>query len=115
MRVLVFGGRDYTDVSNIEYILDSYNRIFTIDVIIEGNAPGVDRIAGYWARKNKIDNVKFPAKWDEYGKAAGPIRNQQMIDEGNIDFAIAFPGGKGTADMLNRIKKANIRHIEIED
>ena len=44
---------------------------------------------------------------------AGHFRNQQMIDEGKPDAAIIFPGGSGTADMANRIKKAGIPHWEI--
>ncbi len=55
---------------------------------------------------------KFPAAWDKYGKAAGPIRNQQMIDEGRPDFVIAFHSNvgqsRGTMDMLCRANKAGL-------
>ena len=73
--------------------------------------------------------MPFPAKWQdtgrpgsvvrvnsyghEYDALAGHFRNQQMIDEGKPDAAIIFPGGSGTADMANRIKKAGIPHWEI--
>lgn len=118
MRLLVFGGRflhgqsKYLGLTQefIENTLNQFKKYNHIDCVIEGNARGTDRIAGFWARKNKIENVKFNPDWDNYGNAAGPIRNQQMIDEGNPDFAIAFPGGKGTADMLSRIIKHEIQH-----
>ena len=46
--------------------------------------------------------------WKKYGKKAGPLRNQQMLEEGKPDLVVAFPGGNGTADMVRRAKKANI-------
>jgi hypothetical protein len=48
------------------------------------------------------------ANWDKYGKAAGGIRNQQMLDENEIDTAVAFPGGTGTKDMIKKARKAGI-------
>lgn len=108
MRVLVCGGRNFTDKVLLETVLDELKNANQVDCIIEGNARGADRLAGYWARKNKIDNIKFPARWDLYGNAAGPIRNQLMIDEGKPDYVIAFKGNKGTQDMIDRVLKANI-------
>jgi hypothetical protein len=74
MRVLVCGGRDFTDREFIHRILDELKKTEIVDCIIEGDGRGVDRIAGYWARKNRIDNRKFPARWSD-GKKAGPERN----------------------------------------
>lgn len=108
MRVLVCGGRDFTDKILLEFTLDQFKKWNQIDCIIEGDARGADKLAGYWARKNKIDNIKFPARWDLYGNAAGPIRNQLMIDEGKPNIVIAFPGGTGTQDMCERADQANI-------
>ena len=51
----------------------------------------------------------YPAQWDVYGRRAGPIRNQEMIDEGKPDGVVAFPGGKGTADMVRRAEAAGLK------
>lgn len=111
MRILVCGGRDFTDTKYAYKVLDQLYDQFLFDVVVEGDAQGADRIAGFWARKHKIDNLKFPADWKKYGKAAGPIRNQQMLDEGKPDLVIAFPGGGGTADMIERAEKAGVEVI----
>jgi predicted Rossmann-fold nucleotide-binding protein len=55
----------------------------------------------------------FPANWPKHGKGAGFIRNQQMLNEGKPDLMIAFPGGKGTADMIEKAIKAGIKVIEV--
>ena len=101
MRVLVCGGRDFGDTEFVYRVLDRLKACEQVDCIIEGDARGVDRIAGYWAKKNRIDLRLFPADWDTHGKRAGPIRNKQMLDEGKPDLVIAFPGGRGTANMID--------------
>jgi hypothetical protein len=108
MRILVCGGRDFTDTEFAYKTLDRVHRERGITCIIEGNARGADRIAGYWARKNRVDNRKFRADWKRDGKAAGPIRNQRMLDEGKPDAVIAFPGGRGTADMISRAERSGL-------
>lgn len=108
MRLLVCGGRNFDDVTYAYAVLDRLHRLSTIDVVIEGDARGADRIAGDWARKRGVQNLKFPADWDKHGKAAGFIRNQQMIVDGKPDLVFAFPGGRGTADMVRRARIARI-------
>jgi hypothetical protein len=77
------------------------------------NAPGADQLARDYAIDRGLKDVPFPAPWTRYGHAAGAIRNQQMIDEGKPDIAIAFPGNTGTADMTRRVRAANIPLIEV--
>jgi hypothetical protein len=122
MRVLVCGGRDFDDWGLVEHHLDllyedsedSYNPF----VIIEGGATGADFLARVWGKYNQkggldVSILTFPADWKTYGKAAGAIRNQQMLDEGKPDIVVAFAGGRGTADMVSRAKKAGVRVLEI--
>jgi hypothetical protein len=108
MRLLVCGGRDFSDTERAYKVLDRLHRAHGIDVVIEGDARGADRIAGYWARRNRVDNLKFPADWGAHGRAAGPIRNGKMLAEGKPDMVLAFPGGPGTADMLRRAREAGL-------
>lgn len=108
MRILVCGGRDFNSPITAWRALDLLHEDRGIDVLIEGDAPGADRIAGAWARRHDIENLKFRAKWKTFGRAAGPIRNQQMLEEGRPELVVAFPGGRGTADMVERAEGAGI-------
>ena len=78
-RILICGDRNYTDWTKIqEYLIT----LLKTTIIIHGGARGADSIAGNLATSLKIKVLKFPAEWDKYGKAAGSIRNQQMLDKG---------------------------------
>lgn len=82
-----------------------------ISALIQGGARGADRSAAECARGLGIKVVTVPADWRTHGKAAGPIRNQRMIDDFKPDLVLAFPGGRGTADMVSRARAAGIEVI----
>ena len=123
MKVLVCGGRNYdkADVWNwLEqnlydhvYAVTRTHPIPPLTTIIHGGAQGADEGAGDWAKSEGCRVQIFKADWKKHGKAAGPIRNQQMIDVGQPDIVIAFPGGKGTADMVRRASAAGVPVIEV--
>lgn len=110
MRVLVSGDRNFTDTELLYSVLDDLAKVEVIDVIIEGDARGADRMAGYWARKNRVDLLLFPADWNTFGKSAGYIRNKQMLVEGKPDLVIAFlaPDSKGTKNMIEQAREAGV-------
>jgi hypothetical protein len=112
MRILVCGGRDFKDRQRLFVVLDQVHSKRGIDIIISGAARGADTLAVDWAKSREIAYQEFPADWDQYGKAAGPIRNRQMLVEGKPDGVIAFPGGNGTADMIRQSKKAGLKVYE---
>ncbi len=114
MRVLVCGGRDYDDAVRVHLVLDWLHELFEIEAIIHGNATGADILAQEWCIKNDVVDYPFPAKWDDYGKAAGPLRNTDMLYEGKPHIVIAFPGGRGTADMVAKAKRAKVPVGEIK-
>lgn len=114
MRVLVCGGRSFSDCGLVFATLDALAKSEVVDCIIEGDAPGADRIAGAWAKRRRVDLRLFPADWAKDGKAAGPRRNQKMLDHGKPDLVIAFPGGAGTADMVRRAKAAGVKVHEMQ-
>lgn len=108
LRVLVCGGRDYDDRAKVFAELDRLNPQF----IIHGNARGADALAHEWAIANRRHGVACPAHWARDGKRAGPLRNQRML--GHLpDVVVAFPGGKGTADMVSRARKAGVKVLEV--
>lgn len=100
LRLIVCGGRDYRDGAAIFDALDRVHARFGIACIIEGGASGADRMAYNWARWRGVEVVEFLADWDAHGRSAGPRRNRQMLNEGRPNGVVAFPGGRGTADMI---------------
>lgn len=113
-RVCVCGGRDYTNKARVFRCLDNALAILGDIELIHGDANGADKLAGEWAEIRNQKATPFPAKWKKYGKSAGPIRNREMINNG-FDFLIAFPGDKGTADMIEATMKKNIPVLVIYD
>lgn len=83
--------------------------------IITGMAKGADTLIIDWCVVNWVVWHECPALWDVHGKAAGPIRNQQMLDDWEPDLIIAYPGGAGTADMVRRGQKAGVEVIKIDE
>jgi hypothetical protein len=113
MRVLVCGGRDFANRNYLFTVLGEVHDLERpITCIIHGGAPGADALAGQWADWRDVPSQKFAADWKAHGRAAGPIRNQIMLDEGRPDIVIAFEGGRGTADMVRRAKAAGIKVVE---
>lgn len=108
-RVLVCGGRKFAERELAFAVLSQLHRDEPISCIIHGDQTGADTIAKEWAVETGILHQPFPANWALYGNlAAGPIRNRQMILHGKPDLVIAFPGGKGTADMVRQAMRAAI-------
>jgi hypothetical protein len=112
-RVLVCGGRDYSDADWLFGVLDHYHRAGAFECIIQGCARGADTLAGEWADARGVPVLPFPADWKRDGNAAGPIRNAQMLREGRPSFVVAFPGGNGTDDMKRQAKRAGVPVLEI--
>ena len=127
MRILVCGGRRFAYVEvtgrgNRKWVRDIEATNKAIDVVksynptalIQGGATGADEIAEFVSHMMSLPMEVYRADWGNMGRAAGPIRNQKMLDEGKPDLVIAFPGGDGTADMVKKAKKANVNVVEIE-
>lgn len=113
MKVLVCGGRDYKDDKRVRDVLDAGVDGEPITEIAEGGAHGADEHAEEWAAMRDIPCKTFNADWLKHGKAAGPIRNAEMLEKFIPDAVIAFPGGAGTADMITKAKAAGVRVIEV--
>ena len=111
-RVLIFGDRNWQNDALVLAKLEDYRREHEIECVIEGEARGADIAGRFAAQVLGIDVLPFPAQWNKFGKAAGPIRNQQMLVEGKPTYGMGFHSdiehSKGTKDMANRLKNANI-------
>lgn len=111
MRVLVCGGRDYADAEQVEQVLDHY--LLAELAICHGAARGADTLAGQWAARRAVPCQRFPADWSRYGRAAGALRNARMLAEFTPDLVLAFPGGRGTADMVARATLAGVPVVQV--
>ena len=123
MRVLVYGGREWDDQETMDRVLDTLHEQYGFTEVIEGGQVsydkanfehmwGADYQARQWATGRRINIRTFMARWRQEGLAAGPIRNQRMIDEGKPEIAVHFPGGRGTTDMSRRLEAAGIQIID---
>ena len=123
MKVLICGGRDmnYADAFNwLERDLQielshasGCSSQLRINRIIHGGCKGADSAADAWAKSEGIPVIACPADWKKHGKAAGPIRNRQMIEIHQPDYVVALPGGKGTADMIKQAESRSIPVLRI--
>lgn len=131
-NILVTGGRNYHNRNKVFQILyqicddkgwntepDRYGNSLPNVTIIHGACPtGADRWADEFAIVHWTNIQTFSPDWDLHGKAAGPLRNQEMVDylieRQGPHLVVAFPGGKGTADCVKRAKRAKIEVIEVE-
>lgn len=114
LRVIVCGGRRYRNGPLVWQTLDGLLKARGKFVLLQGGAPGADRLAKLWAKYRAVPDVEFKADWTQHGMAAGPIRNQQMLDAG-ASLVVAFAGGRGTADMVWQAKRRDIEVIEVEE
>jgi len=114
--VLVTGGRKYDKVTTVFDCLVKLNEQFERMIVIHGDAGGADTLANEVCKELGIEQVRIPAAWNKYKRAAGPIRNTLMLDLfPGLDLVLAFPGGNGTADMMAQSDKRGIQVIRAED
>ncbi len=106
--VLVCGGRDYKGLSALYDYMDALHRSSPIHKIVSGGARGAEIMALQWALDRGVAGEQYPANWQKHGKAAGAIRNQEMLDKEDVDCVVAFPGGRGTADMIRKARIAGV-------
>lgn len=113
--IIVCGGRDYQDRDRVFAALDLAHGRRPITLLVHGACMderagvllGADRWADEWAKERGVAIERHPANWGMWGKAAGPMRNKQVMEMGGHGV-IAFPGD---AETINAIRLA--RHFRI--
>lgn len=114
MKLIIAGKRDLY-VSN-RFITECYDLHFPQeeyeyypDEIISGKADGIDTCGENWAKSfvSPIKIKEFPADWDKHGKAAGPIRNKEMAEYGDVLLLIWDGKSKGSKNMKQEMEKLN--------
>ncbi len=114
VRTIIAGSRRITDPAIVGKAVEASG--FDVSVVVSGCAPGVDSLGEAWAKENGIPIDPHPAEWSKYGRRAGPIRNQRMIDYGKAEALVAIPDDKsiGTLDMIQRAKRHGL-HVYIHE
>lgn len=112
MRVVVTGGRAYDDgrtvAAEMRKLVKAAGGTENL-VIINGGARGLDTLVKSWCEQMGVPCITMFAPWNSsYGRGAGPVRNQWMLDYCDPTYAVVFPGGAGTEDMRKRIVAAGI-------
>ena len=103
--LLVTGGREYQRKDTVYGVLDEHHKRMGIRLLVQGGATGADTFAKEWARSRGVSCAieKITKEdWAKYGRAAGPRRNQLMLDKYKPRMVVQFPGGRGTLDMLRK-------------
>ena len=117
MKILITGSRTWTDPRPVETVIKECKQEASLQeqtlTVIHGNAPrGADKIVEEIARKHKVLTIPMNANWTRYGRRAGFVRNQQMINEHpDINKVYAYKEGTksaGTEDMIIRAQRCNI-------
>lgn len=116
MRLLISGYRNFHDQAIIEeQMLAILKDSPGPHTIIHGKCTGVDLASERIALKHKWNVESYPYI-RSLGVRGGPVRNLQMIIEGNPDYALLFlsPSSKGTKNMLTLVEKYNISYTLVE-
>lgn len=120
MQIMITGFRNYDNFNEMYWVLETIVDKLKIkpnqSTIIHGNSRGADKIAGYVGKDLGFKIEVHPANWDKYGKAAGPIRNREMVNS-DIDLVLAFPIGKsyGTRNAMKEAREKQIPIINITE
>jgi hypothetical protein len=116
MRVLVCGGRAYTDRAEFYAELDRLHAEYAFTTIIAGGAGGVDALALKWAQARGIATQAFSAEWGAFGRLgrAGPLRNARILAESRPDIVVAFSGGREAANMVKQARATGIWVVTVD-
>ena len=109
MDIIVAGSRNFTDRDFLFKKLDLLTSKLSRVRIITGGAKGADRLAQDWAFSRGHTVVNYHADWDRHGKAAGPIRNEEMAQVGESLVAFHLDNSPGTADMIRRARRHGLK------
>jgi hypothetical protein len=116
MRAIIAGDRNFTDRTVLDKVMEFAGTLaasnylaWGVTEVVCGEASGVDTLGKEWALEHGIPVTSFPANWTEHGKAAGPIRNQQMGDYADMLIVIWNPAvSKGSANMFDYARKLGL-------
>ena len=106
MKIGIVGSRSFNDYPKFKIIVSPFLRGDYI--LVSGGCYGVDKMAEKLAEEIGKDIVVFPVEWNKYGKRAGYIRNQKIVEGSDKVIALwdgVSPGTKITIDICKKMNK----------
>lgn len=114
MKVIICGGREFDNYDAVKETMDAVVLHYgDVTAVVQGGARGADLLGRKWAIENNIPYEQYDADWARYGKAAGFMRNQEMLEESGANLVVAFPGGNGTYDMVKRARRHGVEIVNV--
>ena len=112
LKLGVVGSRNFSDYSLMKEKLDEIKKQTDMLIIVSGGSKGADNLAEQYAKENDLQCIVHKADWNRYAKAAGMIRNRQIVD--TSDELIAFWDGtsRGTQNTI-RLANQNNKKIKV--
>lgn len=112
VRLIVTGSRAFADRTLVWDALALARWELGPFTLVHGAAPGADTIAAEWVEQHpelQCREEPHRADWARLGRAAGPVRNQAMVDAGAV-LVLAFPlhNSRGTRHCIGRAEAAGI-------
>lgn len=105
-KIAVVGCKSFENFKWIKAVLDTYEP--EPFILVSGGAKGVDTLGEEYAKVRGLETIVFPAQWKRYGKAAGPIRNKQIVDASDRMYAFWDCKSSGTRNSIGLAKKKGI-------
>lgn len=106
-RILICGPRKWDCYLPVYCVVVGLYKRYGDFTLITGRARGVDRLSEKAAVSLGLEIDPYPADWSR-GASAGPVRNRQMLAEGQPDLVVAIGYGRGTIDMVNAARNAGV-------
>lgn len=102
-RIVVAGCRDYDNYEEAKEFIDTCISDIAQNntvIFVSGTCRGADMLGEKYADEHGFEIERYPAQWDLYGRAAGPMRNRKMAEAS--DLVICFWDGqsRGTRTMI---------------
>ena len=110
MRILVTGGRKFDDKELLFNFLDRLHQDRSITLVIHGAAQGADSLAEEWGNARGVETLPCLPDVERYKGGAWLEQSKQMLAH-KPDLVAAFPGGNGTANMIELAQKAGVEVI----
>jgi hypothetical protein len=110
VKTIIAGSRNFTDPTLVEMAVELARNHIQVTEVVSGQCEGIDRLGEIWATTHDIPCSYFPADWDKHGKAAGPIRNSEMVNYADALIAVWDGRSRGTMDV---IKKARTKGLKV--
>ena len=113
IRLIIAGSRDIDNYNQVVLLIEDALYRLKIDkenigCILSGTCRGVDKCGEKWAKENNIEVCQYPARWSMFGKAAGPKRNAEMVEDADALIVIHYNDSKGSKDILKKAKNKEL-------